>query len=181
MTDQLQTTITQTLETTSPDVLEALFDAGVFEEHLALTFEGFEEATLEAEVHRVLLACGASTHEEGTFVFDSLENLRHVMNEVATLLEGDEEYAENGDLEQTHTATSTQTAEEDFIVFDDAPWQSPETFTDEDQESLELESKGYQLRKIPFSKIRVVPANNPRRRASCGSPGKSANVACNSP
>jgi ParB/RepB/Spo0J family partition protein len=166
MTDQLQTSITSTLETASRDALEALFDAGVFEEHLALSFEGFEEATLEAEVHRVLLACGATAQEEGTFVFDCLENLRFVMNEVATLLEGDEEYADNGELEQSATVTSTQAAEEDFIVFDDTPWQSPETFTDEDQESLELESKGYQLRKIPFSKIRVVPANNPRKRTS---------------
>jgi ParB/RepB/Spo0J family partition protein len=166
MTDQLQTSIISTLETASPDVLEALFDAGVFEEHLALTLEGFEDVTLEAEVHRVLLACGATAQEEGTFVFDGLENLRHVMNEVATLLEGDKEYADNGDLEQSTTGASSQTAEEEFIVFDDTPWQSPETFTDEDQESLELESKGYQLRKIPFSNIRVVPANNPRKRTA---------------
>ena len=174
MTDQLQTSITQTLENASPDVLEVIFDAAVFEEHLALTLEGFEDATLEAEVHRVLLACGATAQEEGTFVFDCLENLRCVMNKVATLLEeddGDEEYADTSDLEQPATTASSlneasHTGEEDFIVFDDAPWQSPEAFTDTDQESLELESKGYQLRKIPFSKIRVVPANNPRKRTA---------------
>ena len=57
-----------------------------------------------------------------------------------------------------------QAEENEFIVFDDAPWVTPETLPEESAETLELEQKGYVLRRFPFSSIRIVPSNNPRSR-----------------
>ncbi len=151
------TTMPTTLETASREALEALFDAGVFEEHLALTFEGFDDADLEAEVHGVLLEYGAVQQSEDTYQFPDLDRLRSFMNAVTDELEG-----ESDGLEQ-----ATADADE-FIVFDDLPWHVPEVeaLPDSETETLRLPARGYQLRKIPFSKIRVTPANNPRKKSA---------------
>jgi ParB/RepB/Spo0J family partition protein len=152
MTDQLQTTITQTLENASPEALETLFDAGVFEEHLALVLEGVDDSLLDQEISAILAACNAIPQDEGSFVFPCLESLRFLMAEITRLLEADEE------------PETAQATEDEFIVFNPSSFIAPSTLPDENSEQLELESTGFQLRKIPFSSIQVVPANNPRSR-----------------
>jgi ParB/RepB/Spo0J family partition protein len=154
MTDQLQITISQTLENASPEALETLFDAGVFEEHLALVLEGVEDSLLEQEINAILAACHAIPQDEGSFVFPCLESLRFLMAEITRLLEANEE------------PETAQATEDEFIVFNPSSFSAPSSLPDEDSEQLELESTGFQLRKIPFSSIQVVPANNPRSKTS---------------
>jgi ParB/RepB/Spo0J family partition protein len=159
-----QATISQTLKTASRAALEVIFDAAVFEEHLALTIEGLEDVTLETEVNSILELCEATHQGEGSYLFTDLETLRYLMLEVTELLEANE-----GEIEQEEsvTARADQTCEEEgFIVFNASSLTEPESLPDEDTETLELESKGYQLRKIPFSSIRIEPANNPRSRTA---------------
>ena len=153
----LTTSPASNLETASREALEALFDAGVFEEHLALTFEGFDDAELEAEVHGILLEYGATQQSEDTYQFPDLDRLRSFMNAVADELEG-----ESDDLEQAAVNA------DEFIVFDDLPWHIPEAdaLPDRETETLQLPARGYQLRKVAFSKIRVKPANNPRKKSA---------------
>jgi ParB/RepB/Spo0J family partition protein len=162
--NQSETAISQTLKTASRAALEVIFDAAVFEEHLALTIDGLEDVTLETEVNNILESCEATHQDEGSYLFSDLETLRCLMLEVTDLLE-----AEEGEIEQeeTVTARADQTGEEEgFIVFNASSLSEPESLPDEDAETLELESKGYQLRKIPFSSIRIEPANNPRSRTA---------------
>jgi ParB/RepB/Spo0J family partition protein len=154
MTDQLQTTISQTLENASPEALETLFDAGVFEEHLALVLEGVDDSLLEQEINAILAACNAIPQDEGSYVFPCLESLRFLMAEITRLLEAGEE------------PETAQAIEDEFIVFTPSSLTAPSTLPDTDGEQLELESTGFQLRKIPFSSIQVVPANNPRSRTA---------------
>jgi ParB/RepB/Spo0J family partition protein len=154
MTDQLQTTITQTLENASPEALETIFDAGVFEEHLALVLEGVDDNLLEQEINVILAACNAILQEGGSFVFPCLESLQFLMAEITRLLEAGEE------------PETAQATEDEFIVFNPLSFDAPSTLPDENSEQLELESTGFQLRKIPFSSIQVVPANNPRSKTS---------------
>lgn len=160
-----QDTITRTLEAASRAALEAILDAGVYEEHRALSLEAFESQPLAEEVHRALLACGAQTDGEGAYLFGSLEDIQHLFDEVTRLLEDEADGLEPEDSEPA-LSEPARFAKDEFIVFDDAPWRSPEALPSEDVESLGLEAKGYQLRKIPFSSIRVVPANNPRKKTA---------------
>ena len=162
--NQSETTISQALKTASRAALEVIFDAAVFEEHLALTIDGLEDVTLETEVNNILESCEATHQGEGSYTFLDLETLRTLMAKVTDLLETDE-----GEIEQEETtaARADQTGEEEgFIVFNASSLTEPESLPDEDTETLELESKGYQLRKIPFSSIRIEPANNPRSRTA---------------
>jgi ParB/RepB/Spo0J family partition protein len=159
-----QATITQVLKSASRAALEVIFDAAVFEEHLALTIDSLEDVTLETEVNNILESCEATHQGEGSYLFADLETLRCLMLEVTELLESEE-----GEIEpdETVTARADQTGEEEgFIVFNASSLTEPESLPDEDIETLELESKGYQLRKIPFSSIRIEPANNPRSRTA---------------
>jgi ParB/RepB/Spo0J family partition protein len=147
MTDELKTAITQTLEHASRDALETLFDAAVFEEHLALVIEGIDDVMLEREITELLMTCQAVPEDEGTFLFLSLEGLRFFMAEITRLVE------------------VPQAVEDDeFIVFNTSSLTAPESLPDDDAESLLLEHTGYQLRKIPISQIQIVPANNPRTK-----------------
>ena len=136
------------LETASRAALEAIFDASVYEEHFAITLEEMESEELESEIHALLLECGANPDGEGAYQFASLEALNALMEDVA------------GRLEQPSEATV------EFVVFNDAAWSlSPELAT-ESAEPLGLEMRGYQLRKIAFSNVRVSPNRNPRRRSA---------------
>ena len=121
MTDELKTTITQTLEHTSRDVLETLFDAAVFEEHLALVLEGIDDANLEREITELLMTCLVVPEEEGTFLFSSLEALRFFMAEVTRLIE-----------------TTQAAVDDEFIVFSRSSLTAPETLPEVDTESLEF-------------------------------------------
>jgi ParB/RepB/Spo0J family partition protein len=160
--NQSETAISQSLKTASRAALEVIFDAAVFEEHLALSIDGLEDVTLETEVNRILGSCEATHQGEGSYLFTDLETLRYLMLEVTELLEADE-----AEPDETVTARADQTGEEEgFIVFNASSLTEPEALPDEDTETLELESKGYQLRKIPFSSIRIEPANNPRSRTA---------------
>jgi ParB/RepB/Spo0J family partition protein len=162
--NQSETAISQSLKTASRAALEVIFDAAVFEEHLALSIDGLEDVTLETEVNNILESCEATHQGEGSYLFTDLETLRYLMLEVTDLLESEE-----GEIEpdETVNARADQTGEEEgFIVFNASSLSAPESLPDEDAETLELESKGYQLRKIPFSSIRIEPANNPRSRTA---------------
>jgi hypothetical protein len=86
--NQSETTISQALKTASRAALEVIFDATVFEEHLALTIEGLEDVTLETEVNNILTSCEATHQGEGSYLFTDLETLRCLMTEVTDLLEG---------------------------------------------------------------------------------------------
>jgi hypothetical protein len=157
--NQSDRTVTQTLKTASRAALEVIFDAAVFEEHLALTIDGLEDVTLETEVNNILESCEATHQGEGSYLFTDLETLRALMTEVTDLLEA-------GEVESDETVADQVNEEEGFIVFNASSLSAPESLPDEDAETLELESKGYQLRKIPFSSIRIEPANNPRSRTA---------------
>ena len=162
--NQSETAISQALKTASRAALEVIFDAAVFEEHLALTIDSLEDVALETELNNILESCEATHQGEGSYTFLDLETLRTLMAKVTDLLETDE-----GEIEQEETtaARADQTGEEEgFIVFNASSLTEPESLPDEDTETLELESKGYQLRKIPFSSIRIEPANNPRSRTA---------------
>jgi ParB/RepB/Spo0J family partition protein len=149
----------QTVAAASREVLEALFDAGVYEEHLALTVEGVDDAAVGLEVHNVLIASGAVQQAEDTYQFPDLDRMREFMNAVADGLEDDDAALE---------PESATAADGEFIVFDDVPWHVPDlpSLPKGSTETLELPARGYQLRKVPFSKIRVFPAHNPRKRTA---------------
>ena len=159
--NQSDRTISQTLKTASRAALEVIFDAAVFEEHLALTIDSLEDVTLETEVNNILESCEATHQGEGSYLFPDIETLRCLMLEVTDLLE-----AEEGKIEPDETVADQSGEEKGFIIFNASSLSEPESLPDEDTETLELESKGYQLRKIPFSSIRIEPANNPRSRTA---------------
>ena len=53
------------LKNASRDALETLFDAAVFEEHLALVLEGIDNVNLEREITELLMTCQVVPEEEG--------------------------------------------------------------------------------------------------------------------
>jgi hypothetical protein len=84
-----QATISQTLKTASRAALEVIFDAAVFEEHLALTIDSLEDVALETKVNNILESCEATHQGEGSYIFSDLETLRTLMAEVTDLLESE--------------------------------------------------------------------------------------------
>jgi ParB/RepB/Spo0J family partition protein len=146
--------MTGIIENASRAALEPIFDASVFEEHFALVLEEIESPSLAAEVHQLLLECGAESDSEGAYQFSSLESLRSLMEAVSARLEG---------IGDTESLGYNVGASGETIVFDDLPWSTPTELASEDVEPLQFEARGYRLRKIPFSSIRANTGHNPRR------------------
>jgi ParB/RepB/Spo0J family partition protein len=151
ITDRIDTA----LNGTSRATLEAIFDASVFDEYCALTFEEFDEPALGETVHRTLLGCGAQTDGDGTYTLPSLEVLQALMNAITARLEDD---ATEG--------SSHETLMPEFVVFDAAPWEVPDSLAEDASEPLELGPGEPRLISVPFDRIRLVPANNPRRQSA---------------
>ncbi|NJK46172.1 MAG: hypothetical protein HC933_19650, partial [Pleurocapsa sp. SU_196_0] len=132
--------MTHIIENASRAALESIFDASVFEEHFALALEEIESPSLAAEVHQLLLECGAESDGEGAYQFSSLESLRSLMEAVSARLEG---------FGATESLGYNIGASGAAIVFDDLPWSTPAELASDDVEPLQLEARGYQLRKFP--------------------------------
>jgi ParB/RepB/Spo0J family partition protein len=157
----LENTISQTLSAVSRDALELILDASIYEEHLTIVIDPTDDWDLGDETHRTLIACGARTDEDGAYQFATLEEITQLMDQVSQLLDGAETAEPSSD-----GVENQQLNEEGFIVFDDVPWDVLAALPTESSEALQLEFKGYALRRFPVSSIRVKPANNPRSRTT---------------
>ena len=153
--------ISHTLQKASRAALELILDASVYEEHLTIVIEPMDDWDLGDETHRALIAYGANTDEDGAYQFATLEEITQLMDQVSQLLDG-AETAESSSA----VVDNQQLDEEGFIVFDDLPWDVPAALPTESTEALQLESKGYALRRFPISSIRVTPTNNPRSKTA---------------
>jgi ParB/RepB/Spo0J family partition protein len=149
------------LERASTDALSCLLDASYDEVVGSIGLESSDEPALDAELSTLLTECGAQQDDDGDWVFGDPEHLSSLMALVQQLAP---------DEDASSLAVGSNGAgegeDDEDIVFNDIALTQPESLPDEASESLSLEGKGYQLRRIPVNEIRIEPANNPRSRTA---------------
>ena len=143
------------LETASTQALTDLLDASYDDTAMTVTLEPSEDESVDAELESLLGDCGLIQTEDA-WQFADAQTLQAFMALVQTLAPEESGTPESG----------IGAGEGEYIVFNNLPLTQPESLPEQASESLELETKGYTLRRIPPADIRIEPVNNPRSRTA---------------